>query len=156
AFSGRTLFFKPFTHYLRGVVFVAYWTTSASRVVSFAHQLYNGEPDVDFDGIRTQRCEFEMSEDWRSNLDRTSKKLCDRIERDALPPVAGIVDYVQHLKSPAYLLAGGRVGAPKDAFTMALGACTVGDFAIAEVIMRDVLREFAPPVVPRRVSERHR
>ncbi len=43
AFVRRTLFFHPFTHYLRGVEFTTSRFLNASEGYSFAHQLYNGQ-----------------------------------------------------------------------------------------------------------------
>lgn len=139
AFVGRTLFFAPITHHLRGVVFVAYWTTSASRVVSFASPLYNGHDDVDFDGEQNKQAAFHMDRDWKDDLQKTSRKLCDRIEQYSLPPVEPLVDFSHHRRAPAYFIghSSKRPYAPGYGFDFALAACTDGKFDLAEEVLAE-------------------
>jgi hypothetical protein len=141
AFVGRVLFFVPITHYLRGVGFTISRFHSASSAVSFAHQLYNGKdiPDFGFSHGYT----YLMSLDWEQDLTQTSNSLCEAMEKNALPPVQGIVDYVEHQKLPPYLCLfpdQELADSPKGSFTVALGECSVADFDAAEKRLSDILR----------------
>jgi hypothetical protein len=141
AFAGRTLFFKPFTHYLRGVEFTTSRFNTASRAISFAHQLYNGQDSPDFGFSRGYK--YRMADDWEEDLDQTSASLCDAMERNALPPVERIVDYIEHQRLPDYLglLPGLKISdSPVSTFTLALGECSVGDFDSAEKRLSDIMR----------------
>ncbi len=133
AFVGRTLFFQPFTHYLRGVVFKASRFHTASRAISFPHQLYNGQDLPDFGFCNGY--EYQMAQDWGSDLDHTSAILCEKMEKSALPAVKGITDYVAHQRSREYLgLPPDRTvsDSPRCTFLVALGECSVGDLDSAE------------------------
>lgn len=130
AFIGRTLFFQPVTHYLRGVEFTTSRFHSASRGISFAHQLYNGQDSVDFDA-RQDGHRYMMELEWKDNLEKASTELCRDMEQRALPPVESIVDYIEHQKAAAYL-KGLVPKAPVRVFLLALGDCSIGDFDAAE------------------------
>jgi hypothetical protein len=130
AFVGRTLFFQPFTHYLRGVEFDTSSFGTTSRAFSFAHQLYNGQDCVDFHVGPTQH-RYLVKPDWKNDPERTSEELCEEMELRALPPVEPIVDYVEHQKATAYL-QGFHPKAPVRLFFLALGDCSVGDYDAAE------------------------
>src|ERR1044071_3921590 len=133
AFAGRTLFFKPFTHYLRGVEFLTSRFDTASRAISFAHQLYNGQDSADFGFSRGYK--WRMSRDWEQDLSQASASLCAAMEQGALPPVERIVDYIEHQRHPSYLglFPDQNISdSPKGTFTVALGECSVGDFDAAE------------------------
>jgi hypothetical protein len=141
AFVGRTLFFRPFTHYLRGVEFMTSQFNTASRAISFAHQLYNGQDSPDFGHSRGYK--YRMLDDWERNLDQTSASLCDAMERNGLPQVEGIVDYLEHQRRLDYLglLPGLKISeSPVCTFTVALGECSVGDFDSAEKRLSDIMR----------------
>jgi hypothetical protein len=141
AFAGRTLFFKPFTHYLRGVEFTTSRFDTASGAVSFAHQLYNGQDSADFGHSRGYK--YRMSQNWEQHLDEASASLCDAMELNALPAVEGIVDYVEHQRYPHYLglIPDLKISdSPKCTFTVALGECSVGDFDSAEKKLSDILQ----------------
>ena len=141
AFVGRVLFFQPLTHYLRGVGFDFSRFHSASGAVSFAHQLYNGQDTPDFG--YSNGYTYQMSLDWEQDFTRTSARLCEVMEQQAVPPVEGIVDYVEHQRRPPYLclLAWQELAdSPKGSFTVALGECSVADFDAAEKRLSDTLR----------------
>ncbi len=141
AFVGRVLFFQPLTHYLRGVGFDFSRFHSASGAVSFAHQLYNGQASPDFGYSHGYK--YQMSLDWEEDFTQTSARLCDVMEQHALPPVEGIVDYVEHQKRPPYLCLFSwqkLADSPKGSFTVALGECSVADFDAAERRLSDTLR----------------
>jgi hypothetical protein len=148
AFVGRTLFFAPITHYLRGVVFVAYWTTSASRVVSFASPLYNGHDDVDFGGQQNKQASFHMERDWKDDLQKTSQNLCDRIESYSLPPIESLVDFSRHRRAPAYFFgySARRPYPPGYGRQFALDACTKGNFDLAEEVLSESLEGILPEI----------
>jgi hypothetical protein len=153
AFVGRTLFFQPFTHYLRGVEFTTSRFLSASQGFSFAHQLYNGQNSVDFDGGPGQHtCMMRL--DWRDNLERASDELCEEMERRALPPVEPIVDYVAHQKVPEYI-GGSDARAPIRVLVAALGDCTIGSFDAAESKLAEVER-YRPEFSASAATEQHR
>jgi hypothetical protein len=141
AFAGRTLFFKPFTHYLRGVEFLTSRFDTASRAISFAHQLYNGQDSADFGFSRGYK--WRMSRDWEQDLSQASASLCAAMEQGALPPVERIVDYIEHQRHPSYLglFPDQKVSdSPKGTFTVALGECSVGDFNSAEKRLAEIMR----------------
>jgi hypothetical protein len=141
AFVGRTLFFKPFTHYLRGVEFTTSRFHDASEAVSFAHQLYNGQDIPDWGFSRGYK--YQMEQGWKLNFDQTSAALCEAMERNALPAVEGIVGYVEHQRLPPYLgLFPDQdiTDSPKGTFTVALGECSVGNFDSAEKRLSDITR----------------
>lgn len=140
AFVGRTLFFQPFTHYLRGVAFKTSRFDTASRAISFAHQLYNGQPVPDFGFSRGFK--YQMPDEWEHDLHQTSAGLCDAMEQNALPPVEGIIDYVEHQRHPPYLglFPDQNISnSPKGTFTVALGECSVGDFDAAELRLSRIM-----------------
>jgi len=133
AFVRRTLFIQPFTHYLRGAKFDILRFSTASRATSFAHQLYNGQGVEDMHASKAYR--YRLPEGWEEDLDRSSFLLCDEMERNAIPAVEGIVDYIEHQRSSSYfgLPPGLNISdAPHCTFTVALGECSVGDFDSAE------------------------
>ncbi len=148
AFVGRTLFFTPLTHYMRGVVFVAYWTTSASRVVSFASPLYNGHFDVDFGGEHNKQASFHMERDWKDDLQKTSQKLCGKIESYSLPPVEPLVDFPHHRKAPAYFFgySSRRPYPPGYGRNFALNACIEGKFDLAEEVLAESTEGILPEI----------
>jgi hypothetical protein len=152
-FVGRTLFFQPFTHYLRGVAFTASLYSSTSQGFSFAHQLYNGQESVDFIGTSGQH-KYLLLSDWKENPDTASANLCDDMERRALPPVEPIVDYVEHQKAPAYIGAYNH-RAPNYVFLVALGECSVGAFDAAEAKLSDCERHL-PDYSAAAATEEHR
>jgi hypothetical protein len=156
AFAGRTLFFRPFTHYLRGVEFLTSRFNTASRAISFAHQLYNGQDSPDFGHNRGYK--YRMPDDWEQDLNQTSVSVCDTMERDALPPVERIVDYIEHQRLPEYLglLPGLKIAdSPKCTFTVALGECSVGDFDGAQQRMSAIMG-FLPEYPVQSATDEHR
>ena len=84
ALTGRVLFFSPVTHYLRGAFFHISRFSSALDTVTFVHQLCNGQASVDTRGNAGQR-KYMMREDWETDLEKTSRELCERMENYALP-----------------------------------------------------------------------
>jgi hypothetical protein len=140
AFVGRTLFLQPLTHYLRGVEFKASRFHTASQAISFPHQLYNGQGVPDFgssDGYK-----YQMAKGWEQDLEQTSITLCNAMEREALPAVEGIVDYINHQKSSRYfnLPPGSEISdSPRCTFLVALGECSVGDLDSAEQKMSPMM-----------------
>jgi hypothetical protein len=153
AFIGRTLFFQPFTHYLRGVEFMTSRFHSASQAVSFAHQLYNGQDCVDFHS-GPGRHRYQMKLEWKDSLVTASKELCEEMELRALPPVEPIIDYVEHQKAAAYL-KGLDPRAPVRVFLLALGDCSVGAFGAAETKLSEFER-YLPEYSADLVAEEHR
>jgi hypothetical protein len=141
AFVGRTLFFTPVTHYLRGVEFLSSRWNDIPRGVSFAHQLYNGWPWADFDGEQNVQFAFHLERDWASDEAKASRELCEIMEQRALPPVEPIVDYATHLRTPGYTRGEGSA---KFLRTAALGACTEGDFDRAEAIATEYMARPSP------------
>jgi hypothetical protein len=132
-FARRNLFFVPLNHYARGVVFVAYWSSNAAEVVSFACPLYDGAVDVHFNG-GPEHCH------WKDDLEKTSRELCDKIEQYSLPPVEKIVDFERHLEAPAYLPGSEseRCDSPQYVFWAALTFCASGAHDSAEKILERV------------------
>jgi hypothetical protein len=153
AFVGRTLFFHPFTHYLRGVEFTTSRFHSASQAISFAHQLYNGQDSVDFAGGPGQH-KYMMKLDWKDNLEGASAELCDEMEQRALPPVETIIDYVAHQKVPEYI-GGIDSRAPIRVFVAALGNCSVGSLDAAESKLAEFER-YLPEYSAAAATEEHR
>jgi len=139
AFVRRTLFFQPFTHYLRGAKFDFSRFSTVSDATSFAHQLYNGQAVEDM-GL-SESYAYRMPQDWEANLDRTSSVLCDEMERRILPAVQGIVDHIEHQRHPLFGPPPGLKisDSPKATFVVALGECSVGDFDSAEKTLSDCL-----------------
>jgi len=130
------LFFSPVTHYLRGAFFLISRFHNIPNSVAFVHQLCNGQASVDAMGNAGPQRYMMMKEDWETDLEKASQELCEQMERCALPSVQHIVDRTQHEATPEYV--GGIVGcpsSPKYVFTVALGACSDGDFDAAEKIM---------------------
>ena len=153
AFVGRTLFFQPFTHYLRGVEFMTSRFDNSSEAISFAHQLYNGQDSVDFDAGPAQH-KYRMKLDWRIELEKASRELCEEMEWRALPPVQPITDYVEHQKSPSYL-KGLEPRAPVRLFLLALGDCSIGDFDAAKSKLSEFERR-NPEYSAVAATEKHR
>ncbi len=138
AFSGRTLFFTPVTHYLRGVEFLSSRWHDAPHGVSFAQQLSSGTLWVMFSGHRNEQYEFGLNRDWHKDEDRASRDLCEIMERHALPPVEPIVNFPEHRKRRAYIC--GERGSPLFTLNAALGLCAQGDFDRAEKIAARCLK----------------
>jgi len=139
-FAQRTLFFTPLTHYLRGVVFVANSLSRTTDVVSFACPLYDGSSHVNFHTGRDQY-EFRVGQDWKTDIERISRELCDKIEQDSLPPVEMIVDFERHLEAPIYLPGAyeqERQDSPHYAFVAALASCASGAYDSAEKLLEHV------------------
>ena len=153
AFVGRTLFFQPFTHYLRGVEFTASLYSSTSEGFSFAHQLYNGQDSVDFMGIAGQH-RYLLLSNWKENPEKASADLCEDMERRALSPVEPIVDYAEHQKAPAYIGAYHH-RAPNYVFLVALGDCSIGNFDAAEAKLSDCAQHL-PEYSAASATEEHR
>jgi hypothetical protein len=153
AFVGRTLFFQPFTHYLRGVEFTTSRFLNASQGFSFAHQLYNGQDSVNFRGGPDQH-KYMMRLDWKDNLEEAAKELCEEMERHALPPVESIIDYIEHQKVPEYI-GGIDSRAPIRVFVSALGDCTVGSFDDAQSKLTEFER-YLPEYSASATTEEHR
>lgn len=133
AFSRRTLFFQPFTHYLRGAKFDFSRFSTTSEATAFAHQLYNGQDCEDMNSHKPHR--YLMLHGWEADFDKSASTLCDEMERSVLPAVEGIVDYVEHQRHPRYFgpLPGQKVSdSPRSTFALALGECSVGDLDSAE------------------------
>jgi hypothetical protein len=126
AFVGRTLFFAPFTHYLRGVFFYPRFYSSGATPEVFAQQLYRGWSGIDFSAWESPNA-FRIEEDWKHNVAQTSQWLCDLLEQEVLPRIEPIVDFATHFASPYR---------PKflSPLAQAVAACTVGDFETAEAI----------------------
>ena len=153
AFVGRTLFFHPFSHYLRGVAFTASQYSSSSQGFSFAHELYNGQDSVDFDGSPGQH-KYLIKPDWKDNSEKASAELCEDLEQRALPSVEPIIDYVDHQHAPSYIGAHDR-RAPNYVFVLALGDCSIGDFDAAESKLSDFER-YLPEYSAAAATEEHR
>jgi hypothetical protein len=130
AYDRRVLFFTPLTHYLRGVAFVMFGFMGDFTIVSFAAPLFEAHANPDFDGSRGQYDElicYSTTEDRQA----LALDLCDRLERDALPPVRDIVDPRVHESRPAYFgtdLNDPRGIPPAYRLRAALGACYYGDY----------------------------
>jgi hypothetical protein len=160
AFRGRTLFFAPFAHYLRGVEFVGFWTTSAARAESFARPLYDGYLGILSAGT-PRGYSYRMPEDWKEDLAKTSQELCETLERHALPPVEPIVDYLQHLKATTYMISPGPTAnrpyhAPAYALAVAIGECTTnGTYDLTEELLSEITARY-PECPLESVTEEHR
>jgi hypothetical protein len=136
AYEGHKLFFAPFTHYLRGVIFYQGWITGYLTVWPLAYQLYQGDPSIGVND-NEQQVHFEYPDSaWKDQPTQFSIDLCDRIERDFLPVVAPMKDPRTHEKHPSYVsqffseeeaLKGGFYR-----FRIICGACYEGDFDRAE------------------------
>jgi hypothetical protein len=160
AFSGRTLFFAPFTHYLRGVEFVGFWTTSAARADSFARALYDGYTGTR-SGLTPQPYSYRMPEDWKDDLAKTSQELCEALEQHALPPVEPIISHSEHLKSTTYMISPGPTANrpyhhPEYALAIAIGECTTtGSYDFAEEILAESMKRFSD-YPPELATEEHK
>jgi hypothetical protein len=138
AFARRTLFFVPVTHYLRGVEFIYY--SFGDEAASFVMPLFMGRHTVDFRGSRGQYT-YLLQGGWQPDFERTSLELCDRLEREALPPIERLDNPREHEKFPHYMFDSWGIPDPplnwssSYIFKVALGACYYAEYDRA----RDVL-----------------
>jgi hypothetical protein len=154
-FVRRVLFFAPLSHYVSGVAFG--WSSYGwSDVIPFGCPLYTGEFIFDVRAVAYQDA-FRIGTDWKDNPERASRELCDRLEHDILPSVQPIVDFESHMRVPKYLPVNDpdRWDSPSMSFWRALAACTVGNYDLAEELLRGS-EEACLSVNPGRVVEEFR
>jgi len=151
----RIICFVPFSRYLRGVAFELPPYPRFTRVACFANQLCNGSNDIDIVSDESVR----IPKDWKGDVEGTSRRLCDELERDILPTIEPVTTLEEHLnRFPGSL---GKEGLYRKeflyGFQSACNACTHGDFERAEAVVAEALhpKKFflgAPEVV----TEEHR
>ncbi len=132
AFDHRMLFFRPLTHYLRGVVFISF-VFRPNIAISFATQLFNNWPDLWFRG-RTGQYEHELPMNCKENLEGVSEALCDHLERHSLPLVESLTTPSAHESSPHYLPGYSVSNSPVYMLAVTMGACFDGDFDRAQTL----------------------
>lgn len=130
AFDQRMLFFRPLTHYLRGVVFISHMYTP-NIALSFTTQLFDWWPDLWFEGRRGQY-EYDVPMDHKEHPDEVSEALCDHLERYSLPPVESLVTPSAHEASQHYLPGRSEIDSPVYMVAKTMGACFDGDFDQAQ------------------------
>ena len=122
------VFFRPLTHYLRGVYFCPGRWSNDIQLEPFALPLFGGGNFVYLaDGkLADGRPTFSYrhpEENWLQDPERASKEACDAIEHRALPEIAG-------LTSPEALAAQPGYGFHLE--YRVLNPCFYGDYEAAE------------------------
>jgi hypothetical protein len=153
----RTICFVPFTRYLRGVTFVLPAYSKSTPMACFANQLCNGSHGLDGASFESAR----IPEDWKDDVEGTSRRLCDELEKDLLPKIEPVTSFEEHLKRfpeseslGAYKMSDKSRGID---FQFACNACTRGDFDGAEAAMIELLDPNTFILgVPEIVTEEHR
>jgi len=145
-YSNHMVFFRPFTHYLRGVIFSQGWISGDLTVWSMAYQLYLGDWWVPESHNRLQLHYRYPGSAWKTNKEQFSEDLCDRIERDFLPVVEGMNDPRAHEQNPPYLAFYSEkdkpLKGPTYRFRFALGACYYGNFDAAAELLAPLWTDF--------------
>ena len=130
AYDQRMLFFRPLTHYLRGVVFFSK-VYGPNLALSFAVQLFDNWPEVWFTGRRGQH-EHDLPVNWKEDREEVSAALCDHLERYSLPPVESLVTPRDHEGSSPYMPGISETDSPVYMLAVTMGACFDGDFDRAQ------------------------
>jgi len=154
-YFGRGICFVPFTRYLRGVVFKLHTHSTRSVITFFANQLCDGENSVNV----ALEGPAEIPEDWEDDVEATSRKLCDELERDILPMIEPVTNFEEHLKRFPRGLHVFDLSDKSDRydFNLACDVCTRGDFDRAEAVMAELLDPKNPFYgAPEVVTEEHR
>jgi len=133
ALRHRVVFFTPVTHYLRGVLFTLSRWRSEPRLVCAVDQLCFGHTTATAADYGPGAYEFELGEDWKQDLEATSRILCEELEQRALPIVEPISDFAEHIKRVP--TSWPRDESPVGFFNEALALCTHANFDAAEELM---------------------
>ena len=153
ASKGRKLFFSPFTHYLRGVLFKVS-VVSFPQLLRFVNQLCIGWPTFDLDARGLESYQYANWDDWdRNNLEKMSQILCEEIEQRVLPILEPIVDYAAHMKAIPYQYVHSPRQLPTNSmlhiFNFVCASCTQGDFDAAEELLSTAMslrKSIFPPI----------
>jgi hypothetical protein len=160
AVHGRAVFFAPFTHYLRGAIFMSARSTKNPHIVQFVNQLCTGWTTFDVNMRGRDAYEYRLFYEWDSNdLEKASPILCEEIERRALPALEPITDYSEHLRRLPhhYLPDSYRADQrrppsvfPLHALNSACHSCARGDFDAAEELLAATVanHELHSPPIP--------
>lgn len=146
AYHKRLMFFVPLTHYLRGVIFFQSWSSGDFTPQDFVTPLFDGEHALN-PGSSVGKEERRFSETWKADPDTASADLCDYLERQALPIVEPMTNPFELEKLPHYM-GSPHPDSPLVQFTMAVGACFVGDLNKALPLLVDVAKQRRPPEGP--------
>ncbi len=127
AFTRRFLFFKPLTHYLRGVVFI-HRNSGSVEARTFATPLFDGQGQHPIIDEGRDGYSYYLR-DWRQHdREELSRDFCDRLEREALPPVEEITDPRKHEANIPYFGHLPEDGIALLHLRLAVGACYYGDY----------------------------
>jgi len=153
ALARRAICFVPFSRYLRGIVFNWPAYSRSNRVLCFANQLCDGSHDASVASYESA----QIPEDWKGDVEGTSRRLCEELEKDILPKIEPVTSFEEHLKRfPQSFHLPAKISDRHD-FAFACDSCTYGDFDKAEAVMTELLDPKIPFYgVPEIVTEEHR
>jgi len=149
----RAVFFVPFSRYLRGVFFEWPAYSRSNRVICFANQLCNGSHDASVASYESA----QIPEDWKGDVEGTSRRLCEELEKDILPKIEPVTNLKEHLKRfPKSFHLPAEIS-DRYNFAFACDAATCGDFDRAEAAMIPLFDpKLAFHKLPETLIEEHR